>query len=244
MMAGCIRAELRKLRGAWIFAALALLPVISAAYGTFNFLQNREILTQGWCSLFTQHTLFYALFFFSPLVGVFAAYQWRLEHVGRNLYTLMSAPVPPFACFAAKGVVALALALLMQGWMFVLYVFCGRVFCGLPGFPPAQIVLYMLRGLLGAVPVAALQTLLSMAIAGFALPVLTALAGGVAGLSFAAKGAGLCWPYALMILGMNSNRSEDMLAGGLGGYVLACAGHTLAICLLAQLLMTRRDVRA
>ena len=127
MMAGCIRAELRKLRGAWIFAALALLPVISAAYGTFNFLQNREILTQGWCSLFTQHTLFYALFFFSPLVGVFAAYQWRLEHVGRNLYTLMSAPVPPFACFAAKGVVALALALLMQGWMFVLYVFCGRI---------------------------------------------------------------------------------------------------------------------
>ncbi|MFR2020841.1 MAG: hypothetical protein ACLS6G_10240 [Christensenellales bacterium] len=33
-----------------------------AGYGTFNYLQNLEILTDGWYSLWTQHTLFYSLF--------------------------------------------------------------------------------------------------------------------------------------------------------------------------------------
>lgn len=243
-MARCIRAELRKLRGAWVFAVLVLLPAISAAYGTFNYLQNRRILTNGWMSLYTQHTLFDALFFFSPMIAVFAAYQWRLEHVGRNLYTLLSAPVPPLACFAAKALIVYALAFLTQGWTLLLYVLCGRVLCGLPGLPPVTILQYMLRGMLGAAPIVALQTLLSMAISSFALPVLMALVGGVAGMGFAAEGAGLCWPYALMMLGMNANRSEDMLAGGLGGYVLVCAGVTLAIFLLAQLLLTKQDVRA
>ncbi|MGN0996985.1 MAG: ABC transporter permease [Candidatus Ventricola sp.] len=243
-MAGCIRAELCKLRGAWVFAVLLLLPAISAAYGTFNYWQNREILTNGWMSLYTQHTLFDALFFFSPMIGVFAAYQWRLEHVGRNLYTMLSAPVPPLACFAAKALIVYALALMTQGWTLLLYIVCGRMLCGLPGLPPVSIVLYMLRGMLGAAPIVALQTLLSMVSPGFAMPVLLALVGGVAGMGFATEGAGLCWPYALMILGMNANRNEDMLSGGLGGYVLVCAGYTLAIFLLAQLLLTKRDVRA
>ena len=48
---------------------------------------------------------------------------------------------------------------------------------------------------------------------------------------------------ALMILGMNANKAEDMLSGGLGGYALVCAGYTLAIFLAAQLMLTKRDVR-
>ena len=47
-----------------------------------------------------------------------------------------------------------------------------------------------------------------------------------------------------MILGMNANKAEDMLSGGLGGYALVCAGDTLAIFLAAQLMLTKRDVRA
>ena len=66
----------------------------------------------------------------------------------------------------------------------------------------------------------------------------------MAGMVFAAEGMGLCWPYALLILGMNANKAEDMLSGGLGGYALVCAGYTLAIFLAAQLMLTKRDVRA
>lgn len=242
MLMRCIRAEMRKLRGAGIWWVFVLLPLISAAYGTFNFWQNREILTNGWYSLFTQHTLFYAMFFVSPMVGVYAAYLWRLEHMDGNMNTLMTMPVRPFCFFAAKGVAVLAVTLLTQGWVFVLYALCGKAICGLPGWPPAQIALYMLRGLLGALPIIALQLVLSMVIRSFAVPVLIALAGGVVGMLCAAKDVGLCWPYALMLLGMNANRAEDQLSGGLGVYVLVCLGFTALLCLLAQALLSRRDV--
>lgn len=243
MVMRCIRAEMDKLRGAKIWWVFALLPLISAAYGTFNFMANQEILTEGWYSLFTQHTLFYALFFFSPMVGVYAAYLWRLEHLG-GMHMLMTMPVPPLCLFAAKGVAMLVLTAATQVWVYGLYAFCGRVICGLPGWPPAQILLYMARGLLGALPIIALQLLLSMVIRSFAAPVLAALVGGVAGMMFVAKDVGLCWPYALVLLGMNANHAEDQLAGDAGAYVLVCLGFAALFTLLAQVWLTRRDVRS
>ena len=99
-------------------------------------------------------------------------------------------------------------------------------------------------GLLGALAVVALQLLLSMVIRSFAVPVLIALVGGVVGMALVAQDAGLCWPYALVLLGMNANRAQDQLAGGVGAYALSCLGFALLFCLLAQALLTRRDVRA
>lgn len=115
----------------------------------------------------------------------------------------------------------LAVTLLTQGWVFALYVLCGRALCGLAGWPPVQIALYMLRGLLGALAVISLQLLLSMVIRSFAVPVLIALAGSVVGMVLVAQDAGLCWPYALVLLGMNANRAQDQLSGEMGG-VCAC----------------------
>ena len=244
MLLRCFRAEMRKLRGSAVWLVFFAVPLIPAGYGTFNYLQNQGILSEGWYSLFTQHTLFYAMFFFAPMVGVYAGYLWWLEHRGGNWNLLMTAPVPRFSIFAAKGMTALALALLTQLWVFALFVLCGKLFARLPGLPPAEILLWLLRGACGALPVIALQLLLSMVIRSFAAPVLFALGGGVAGMLFCSRDMGLIWPYALMLLGMNSNRSEDVLAGGLFGYLLACAGFTLLFGLLAAALLRRRDVRA
>lgn len=82
MFKRCLVAENRKLHASPIWIVFFVLPVISAIYGTYNYLQNLGILTDQWYSLWTQHTLFYALFFFPVLVGVYAAYLWRLEHMG------------------------------------------------------------------------------------------------------------------------------------------------------------------
>ena len=62
MLLRCIRAENRKLHASPIWFMFFILPIISAGYGTFNYLQNLEILRDGWYSLWTQHTLFYSLF--------------------------------------------------------------------------------------------------------------------------------------------------------------------------------------
>ena len=60
MLKRCILAENRKLHASPIWAMFFVLPILSATYGTFNYLQNLEILTDGWYSLWTQHTLFYS----------------------------------------------------------------------------------------------------------------------------------------------------------------------------------------
>ena len=184
------------------------------------------------------------MFFFAPLVGIYAAYLWRLEHTGHNWNRIMAAPVPPILLYLAKLAVVLKMALLTQLWVCVLYVACGKLWAGLPGFPPLEILLWIMRGALGSVAIIALQLLLSMVIRSFAVPVLIALAGGVAGMMAVNWDLGLFWPYALMLLGMNSNKSEDALAGGIAGFLLSTAVFTALFVAVAWILLKKRDVKA
>ena len=64
-----LRAEADKLRRAPIWIAYAVLPLVAAAIGTFNYQQNLGLLTPGWENLWTQHTLFEFCFFLPALVG-------------------------------------------------------------------------------------------------------------------------------------------------------------------------------
>ena len=145
MLKRCILAENRKLHASPIWAMFFVLPILSATYGTFNYLQNLEILTDGWYSLWTQHTLFYSMLFFPAMVATYAAYLWRLEHLGHNWNLIMASPVPPLDLFAAKFAVVTKLALLTHGFVFALFVFCGKVFAHLPGLPPVTLPLFLLR---------------------------------------------------------------------------------------------------
>lgn len=244
MLLRCIRAENRKLHASPIWILFFLLPTISAAYGTINYLGNLDLLGVSWYALWTQHTLFHSLFFFPAMVAIYASYLWRLEHMGHNWNLILSAPVHPFALFFAKFVVVVKLVLLTQCFIFFLYCFCGKVFATLPGWPPAETFFFLMRGVLGGLSVVALQLVFSMLIRSFAVPVFIALFGGIVGIVSSSKGAGLYWPYSLMQYGMNSNRSEDMLAGNLLPFLLSCALWLCLLFLLAAWLLNRRDVRS
>lgn len=241
MLMRCMIAENRKLHGSVIWLAFFIIPVFPAIMGTFNYLQNIAILKNGWFDLWTQHTLFYALFFFAPMVGLYSAYLWRLEHLGHNWNIIMSAPVRPFYLFFAKFIVVIKMALLTQLWVFILFCICGHFFAQLPGFPPMQIFFWLLRGVLGGVAVIALELLLGMVIRSFAAPILIALLGGVAGMAFVSQGHGLMFPYSLMLLGMNSNKTEDIISGQFSLFVLSCILFSLVFFLISNLYLTRQD---
>ena len=130
MLISCIRAENRKLHTAPIWILFFLLPIISAIYGTFNYLQNLEILTDGWYSLWTQHTLFYATLFFPAMVSAYAAWLWRLEHLGHNWNLIMTVPVSPIDLWIAKFAVVAKLTVLTHGFVFLLFTLCGKMFAG------------------------------------------------------------------------------------------------------------------
>lgn len=71
MMIKLLRAEKMKLKRSPVWLAFLHMPIIPAFLGSANYLYNISILKSEWFSLWTQHTLFYRLFF--P-----ASYAWDI----------------------------------------------------------------------------------------------------------------------------------------------------------------------
>ena len=243
MLRLCVKAENKKLRHSVIWAACILIPIIPAIMGTCNYQQNLGILTGKWYSLWSQLSLFYASFFYAPLIALYCSYLWRLEHLNHNWNVLMTAPVSIPNIFFSKLAVIFKVTLITQIWLAVLFLLCGKLI-GLPGWVPSQILVWILRGTLAAMAIGALQLLLSMCIRSFSVPIGIALAGGVAGLVISNKGLGLYWPYALMLMGMNSNKNEDTLAGHSLSFFLSVLLFFLAFSGISILLLKKRDVKA
>ncbi len=132
MLLRCIRSENLKLRHSLIFPACILIPVIPAVMGTFNYLQNTGLLTEQWYSLWTQHTLFYASFFYAPLIALYCSYLWRLEHLNHNWNVFLTAPVTIPCLYLGKLAVIMKVTLITQLWVGTLYLFSGKII-GLPG---------------------------------------------------------------------------------------------------------------
>ncbi|CVI73437.1 ABC-2 family transporter protein [Eubacteriaceae bacterium CHKCI004] len=215
MLYRCIQAENLKLKHSVIYLAFLVIPIIPAIMGTFNYMQNLELLKSGWYSLWTQITLFYASFFYAPLIGIYCSYTWRLEHTHNNWNTFMSMPVSIVSSYLAKLVCIMKVTVLTQLWISILF-FIGGKMCGLPGIFSPEIILWLLRGTLAAVTIASLQLLLSMLIRNFAIPIGIALFGSIAGMFMTNADLGNFWPYSLMMLGMNSNQNEDVLSSFAG----------------------------
>lgn len=241
MLLRCIKAENRKLKHSLIFPACIVIPVIPAVMGTFNYMQNTEILTQQWYSLWTQHTLFYASFFYAPLIALYCSYLWRLEHRNNNWNVFMTVPVTIPCLYLGKLAVIFKVTLMTQLWVGILYVFSGKA-AGLPGFCPADICFWLLRGTLAAAAIGALQLFLSMVIRSFSVPIGIALIGSVLGMMLSNKGLGLYWPYSLMLMGMNSNKTKDALGGSLLPFLLSILVFFLVCYLTAIRMLRTRDI--
>ncbi len=145
MLWKCIRMEQEKLRHSHLWLAFLVIPVIPAFMGGGNYLQNQGVLKAEWYSLWTQCSLFYSSFFYGPLIALYCAYIWRVEHLEHNWNRLMTMPVPVEEVFLSKLCLALGCTVFLQLWMWVLFTITGRV-VGLDGIPPLEILLWLLRG--------------------------------------------------------------------------------------------------
>lgn len=243
MLSACIKSEQLKLRRTPLWAAFLIAPFIPAILGTQNYLNNLNLLKSEWFSLWTQETLFYSNFFFAPLTAVYCSYLWRMENRNKNRYALLSAPVPVRNIILGKLIITGRVILLTQLWVYVLFLISGKL-TGLAGFPPAATLYYVFRGLLGGMVIVSLQLLLSMMIRSFAAPIVIAILGSITGLLAANSSFGILYPYSLLMLGMNANRTEDMLAGSSLPFVMSSVFYLVLFTALAAFLLKRRDVSA
>lgn len=243
MLLTCMKAENMKLKRSFIWIAFFIIPIIPAFMGTGNYLQNIGILKSEWFSLWTQHTLFYSNFFYAPLIAIYCAYIWRVENFNHNRNFLMTAPVPVWCIFLAKLFNIFWVTFLTQLWVGALYILCGKI-AGLPGMPDTIILYWLLRGAWGGMGVAALMLLISMLIRSFAVPAALGLIGGITGLLAANNGFGMYYPFSLMMMGMNSNKYEDVLSGAGIPFMIFSTLYIIIFSIIGIRFLAFRDVKA
>lgn len=57
------------------------------------------------------------------------------------------------------------------------------------------------------------------------------------------EGFGMYWPYSLVLMGMNSNKSADVLSGNSLLFVLSAVLYFLLFYLIAVRILKTRDIR-
>lgn len=243
MLLACIKSEQLKLKRSFIWIAFVLIPIIPTIMGTGNYLNNLNLLKSEWISLWTQETLFYSNFFFAPLIAIYCSYLWRMENQNKNRNFLFTSPVPVRDIFLGKLATIAKITVFTQLWVFVLFLVSGKL-VHLQALPDPQHFAYAARGILGGMVIAALQLLISMIIKSFAAPIAVAVMGSITGLLAANSEYGIYYPYSLMMLGMNANKSEDMLAGSSLPFLLSSAFYIILFCCIAVWILKRRDVKA
>lgn len=243
MLFRTIRAERMKLQHSPVWLAFFILPVIPAVMGTFNYIQNIDILKSGWYSLWTQHTLFECYFFIPAIIGVYCSYLCRLEHMNHNWNTVMTAPIPIPYVYFGKLLTASFMVLLTQIWVGLLFIISGKL-CKIAGPVPTEVVTWLLCGMIGGIVICALQLCISLVIRSFAVPVAIALIGGIAGLIATAKGYGTYFPYSLMCIGMRANNAKAAMQCTMSQFILNSIIYISVFCLFSVLYLKKHDVVA
>lgn len=238
-----LRAERMKLRHSPVWLAFFILPILPAIMGTFNYLQNVEILQNEWYSLWTQQTLFTCYFFLPAIIGVYCSYLWRLEHTNHNWNAVMTVPVPVLHLYIAKLVSASILVVLTQIWSGILFVLSGLV-CGMTSSVPSDLPVWLLCGAVGGIVICAVQLCISLVIRSFAVPVGIALMGGIGGLVVLSKGYGVYYPYSLLCLGMRANRPGGAMQCSIEAFVMSSLFYFAVCIVFAAVWLKKRDVVA
>ena len=241
MLLRCLLAELQKFRRSPVWLAFVLLPIFPAILGTGNYLGNIEVLDNAWYSLWSQHTLFSSMFFLPALLGVFCAWQWRLEHTDHNWNSFLTAPVPVRDLCLAKVIWAAVISVLSQAWIGALFVLSGKI-VGLTSPVPPELPGWLLCGAVGGVSVCAVQLYFSLVIRAFAPPVAFGLAGGILGLMFTAQGFGYAFPYSLLCIGMRAN--NPLMELDYVPFLISAAIYTAVFTRLSIRHLRRHDTAA
>ena len=230
-----LAAEAIKLRrsSAWVIAVL--LPLLAVITGTVNFIMNRESF-EGWISLSSQITLFYSMMFCSLGIALLASTVWRVEHRGTSWNAMRTTPHSPTAVALAKTLVILVPVLAMQGVLLALAWLAGITVADLGPAIPAAFVASGLLAILGALPLVAMQSLLSMLMRSFAAPVAVAFLGCVMGFGLLASQNPLAYavPQGILSKTLTLGSSAVSTAGSLDAasmlplvFAIVCIGAVM-----------------
>ncbi|WP_261773503.1 ABC transporter permease [Rhodococcoides corynebacterioides] len=226
-----LSAEVLKLKRSQVWAVVVVLPLVMSALGVVNTVLSDTAasgtgLAEGWDTLWLGTAVFFGLFPLAPGVAVLASLVWRPEHRGGNWTALMSGPVSSARIVVAKTAVVAGLGIAMLAVQLAAVWVLGAAFFGLDGALPPRYLAVAAVTAAAVVPLAALQSLLSMVMRSFAAPIGVALVGaGLAVVLMTAKvhAAIAVLPYAL------ATRASQLASGAFGDSGALTAGSVAAV---------------
>jgi hypothetical protein len=214
-----LRAELVKLKRSSTWLIALILPLLAVTTGTVNLAKNIDLLDAGWASFTSQVVLFYGLLFFSMGIGVLTATVWRMEHRGTNWNLLLTTTRQPVRLVLAKIAAIAVPVAAMQAVLVVATFVSGRFVLHLEGAFPWQFALVCALAVVAALPLIAVQSLLSMLLRSFAAPVAICLVGCVIGVatvtSIALRPLSYVVPQAINTRTLNLGSTAIAESGGL-----------------------------
>ncbi len=236
------RAECMKLKRSFIWLALAVLPLLSAAIGTFNFMANIGILKKEWFSLWTQHALFYCVLFGPALTGVYCAYVCRLEHLNHNWNMVMTQPETVFTFVLSKLSVVSVLSAATQVLIGIFFIVSGKL-AGFEAPVPIQLAYWLVRGWLSLIVYASLLLVPALIVRSFAVPVALGLIGGFLGLPALIKGYGVYYPFSLLPLSMCSHNPSEPMQCRASTFIISCILYISVGIVVSSFWIKRTDVK-
>ncbi|GLI31811.1 MULTISPECIES: ABC transporter permease [Brachybacterium] len=246
-----LAAEFSKLKRSLSWAVVVLLPIVLVATGSIMTLIDGRGLEDGWHTLWMRSIVFYGLFPLSVGIAILASLVWRAEHRGSNWNALMAGPTPSLPIVIAKAAVISVLAAIMQVIAVVTTVALGKIGFGLPGFLPPEYLAISLLIILASVPVAVLQSWLSMQMRSFAPPVAVAFLG--AGFSAFLLVVGLdaaifISPYAALSRATQMGTATfadtgDITTGVIAAIIAACLLLSTLLAAANTVVLERADAR-
>ncbi|AND17576.1 lantibiotic ABC transporter permease [Rathayibacter tritici] len=213
------RAELTKLKRSSTWIVALILPILAVVTGTINLGNNTEVLDSGWGSFTSQVVLFYGLIFYSLGISLLTATVWRVEHRGTNWNLVLTSAAGASRLSLAKIAVVLLPTAVMQAVLVAGTAISGTVVLHLAGPFPWEFAVVGLVALVAALPLIAVQSLLSMLLRSFAAPVALCLIGCVVGVaaltSTVLRPLGYVLPQALATRALNLGSTAFVGSGGL-----------------------------
>lgn len=245
-----LSAELIKLKRSLSWPVVVLLPIAVSLLGAATNLARSKQPDDGWHTVWLQSVGFHGLFPLAIGIAILGSLVWRSEHRGSNWNNLMSGPTSSLSIVAAKSTVVAGLAALMQLIMLASVIVIGSGAFGLPGMLPAEYLWTTLLIIVATMPLAVLQSSLSMLLRSFAAPIAVALVGaGISVVALMVVGdLAVVSPYGLATratqLGTGTFSDPGTVSGGnIATILTAAAALSAALIAGATAILERRDTR-
>ncbi|WP_157793877.1 ABC transporter permease [Paenibacillus donghaensis] len=199
--------EWMKIRRSWLPFLLIIGPVAGILIGISNFLANQEVFIKGpdsneWLEAWTQVQLFYASIIFPVLVSIMSAIVCRSEHISGGWKQLLALPVSRSSVYLTKLMVVAVLIALMQVMLLSAYIAVGSMLFH-STLPIQQMLRFIILGWLAALPLSAMQMIVSVRFISFGLPLAINIACTLPVVIVVNSTAGQYYPWALPALAMS-----------------------------------------